>query len=133
MDFDKQKYLKTPRSVPGKILSERGELLCYFRDTVNASRRADDREPLPIGFYVKKLQGIFTKDLYALKSKMLDGERRGVPAGAIFFLELKAPSDVVSPASSPTQSTGGPSARHKEERAEMRPSLASDGPQGISS
>lgn len=82
------KYTHIPRSSAGK-LSERGELVCYFRDTVNAGRTAQKYSALPIGFYVKKLQGIPTKDLWALKSKMSDGERRGIPAGAIFFSELR--------------------------------------------
>lgn len=87
------KYTHIPRSSAGK-LSERGELLCYFRNTVNAGRKAEGYSELPIGFYVKKLQGIPTPDLYALKSKMVDGERRGTSAGAIFFLELKPNKEV---------------------------------------
>lgn len=93
MDIDRNKYLRIPLSVGKKQLSERGDLVCYFRDTVNEARIGTKYPKLRIGFFAKKLQGIPTKDLYALKSKMEDGERRNIPASAIFFLELKPSED----------------------------------------
>lgn len=74
--------------------TERGELLDFFKSTVNASRKEKQFSALPIGFFVKKLEGIVTKDLYALKSKMEDADRRGTPASAIFFLELRPNKEI---------------------------------------
>lgn len=77
-------------TVPTKIrATERGELLDYFLSEVNLGRSDKNLKPLNhsrISFYLQKIP---TRDLYVLKSKMEQARRKGYPAGAIFWLEVK--------------------------------------------
>ncbi|HZQ45101.1 MAG TPA: hypothetical protein VFA99_17755 [Acidobacteriaceae bacterium] len=77
------------RPVKPRRVTERGELLEYFLERVNASRRGTKYRPVTIRYIAMKVTAVPTKDLYALKSKMEDGLRRGMSASMIFFSELK--------------------------------------------
>lgn len=68
--------------------SERGDLLDEFLLRLNESRQGKYR-PLTHARLAYLLTGIPTKDLYALKSKCEDAERRGFPWSAIFWKEIK--------------------------------------------
>ncbi len=76
----KNRFQKAP-----KAISERGELLQYFLDGINAGRDGKRYRRLSIGFIAKKLQGLELRDLYYLKSICEDGRRRGVPFGKVFL------------------------------------------------
>jgi hypothetical protein len=69
--------------------TERGDLMQYFIDHVNPGRLRTNREPIDFPWMGKILKGISTKQLYAIKSSMDDGARRGVPAGAAFWTAVK--------------------------------------------
>jgi hypothetical protein len=69
--------------------TERGDLLDEFLSRLNPSRTAAGYRPISYGRLAYLLTAIKTADLYALRSKMIDGERRGVPASAIFWLEIR--------------------------------------------
>jgi len=88
-------FLRIPKKLKPN-LSERGELLSYFLETINSSRADYNKtrftkqlRPMTFPRLAFLLTGIETKDLYALKSKMEDAERRGKSASAIFWLETK--------------------------------------------
>lgn len=55
--------------------TERGELMKYFVDELNVSRRGKLR-PLTIGRMGKVLQGLSVQDLYYMKSQFEDRLRR---------------------------------------------------------
>ena len=69
--------------------TERSELFDVILSRVNPSRIKEGDPPLTHGRLGYLLAGIDTKSLYALLSKMRDGERRGVAAGAILFTEIR--------------------------------------------
>jgi hypothetical protein len=56
------------KAKPADKITERGELMKYFMDTLNTSRRRDGLAPLSMPRMGKVLQAIPTKDLYYLKS-----------------------------------------------------------------
>lgn len=62
-----RKHLKefTPRK---DRRTERGELMKYFIERLNAARAADGLPPITMGRMGKILEGIPTKDLYYIKS-----------------------------------------------------------------
>lgn len=69
--------------------TERGDAFDVILSMVNPDRIAKKYPPLThkrLGFL---LTGIPTRDLYALVSKMRDAERRGVAAGAVFWMEVR--------------------------------------------
>src|ERR1700675_4387162 len=70
---------------PPKPSSERGELLAYFRDGVNAGRDGVQYKKLHIGFIAKKLEGLELRDLYYMKSTIEQERRRGANFGKMFF------------------------------------------------
>jgi hypothetical protein len=69
--------------------TERGQLLETFLSRLNPGRQAKGYPPLTIKRLAYELTAVPTKDLYALLSKIKDGERRGVPVGAIFWSEIR--------------------------------------------
>ena len=62
-----RKYLKRP-TPDSKRLTERGELMRYFCERLNASRIADGLKPVTMARMGKILEAIPTTDLYYLKS-----------------------------------------------------------------
>lgn len=84
------------RATPVKLLrkTERGELFDTFLSYLNPPRARKNLPPISYGRLAYLLTGINTSDLYALLSKMRDGERRGVPAGAIFWSEIRPQQNV---------------------------------------
>ena len=56
------------KTVSNTRATERGELMRYFVQRLNASRREDGLYPLSMGRMGKLLEKIPTKDLYYLKS-----------------------------------------------------------------
>ncbi|AVT83645.1 hypothetical protein [Rhodopseudomonas palustris] len=59
-----------------KRSSERGDLLEFFTNNINAERAGTKYRPLSIGYIAKRLQGLEVKDLYHLKSICEDARRR---------------------------------------------------------
>lgn len=86
MDIDKSRYTK--RVDPDGI-SERGELMVWFRRVLNEANERDGRETHFVGYYAKKLQGIKTRDLgrdlYYIKKKMEEAQQTGFPVGVVFY------------------------------------------------
>lgn len=60
-----KKHLQQPRTHDKR--TERGELMKYFLERINASRVADGFRPITMGHMGRLLQKIPTKDLYYLK------------------------------------------------------------------
>ena len=76
---------------PPKATSERGELIAYFTDRLNATRDGKQYKKLSYAAVAVKLSHLKQlQDLYFLKSTLLDAERRGYPWSAIFWKEIKA-------------------------------------------
>lgn len=75
------KYLRKPVACEQAAISERGELLLWIRNTVNACNKRDGYSEKKIAYYAKLCQGIPTKDLgrdlYALKALMEDSKNPG--------------------------------------------------------
>jgi hypothetical protein len=69
--------------------TERGDLLDEFLRRLNPSRTEKGLRPLTYRRLAYLLTGIPTGDLYALRSKCDDAERRGYAWGAIFYKEIK--------------------------------------------
>ncbi len=71
--------------------TERGELMEYFIQKLNASRAQDGLAPMTMGRMGRVLVGIPTKDLYFLKSVCDDAQKRnGVSAfSKKFWWEVK--------------------------------------------
>jgi hypothetical protein len=80
------KRTKLPRQ---RRQTERGDIFDSLLSGLNPARARDGYSLLTHKRLAFLLQGIPTKDLYALISKMDDGARRGVPAGAIFWSEIR--------------------------------------------
>ena len=70
---------------PTKAISERRELLTYFRDCVNAGRDGVKYRKVTIGYIAKKLEGLDLRDLYSMRSVLEDTRRRGGSFGKMFF------------------------------------------------
>ncbi len=69
--------------------SERGELIDFFVREINVERQGTQYQPITPKAVAIKIGHINTKDCYALKSKMLDAQRRNFPVGVVFFKETK--------------------------------------------
>jgi hypothetical protein len=69
--------------------TERGDLFDFFLSVLNPSRTKTGYKPMNHKRLAFLLQGIPTKDLYALQSKMTHAERRGFPASVVFWKEIK--------------------------------------------
>ncbi len=82
-----KQHLRVP--APSKYVSERGELIDFFVKEVNRERKGTKFSPLETKTVAIKVAFIPTKDLYALKSKMIDAQRRRFPVGIVFFTETK--------------------------------------------
>lgn len=86
------KYLRIPR---GSVvnLTERGELMVWFRDKLNEANTKDHRRQLEIGEVAKRLTGIQThdlgRDLYFIKKKMEEALGTNFPVGAVFYSTIK--------------------------------------------
>jgi len=90
-----QQHLFVPAPVAKKAsrANERGELFDYFLSVLNPVRKAEGFPPLNHPRLGKKLEGIPTKDLYALKSSMNDIQRRGGNASKYFWWAIKPPDE----------------------------------------
>jgi hypothetical protein len=69
--------------------SERGDLLEFFHDKINATRDGKRFRKLPMSAIAVKLSLLSVRDLYYLKSTCLDAERRGVPFSAAFWSAIR--------------------------------------------
>ena len=69
--------------------TERGDLLEYFKNRINASRRGTKFKPVTIPRVAKILQGLTKQDLYYMKSYMEDLERSGKDPVKWFWWSLK--------------------------------------------
>jgi hypothetical protein len=74
---------------PAKSQTERGELLIYFRDGVNAEQDGNKYRKVGIGYIAKKLEKLELNDLYYMRSVLEDERRRGRSFGKAFFGMLK--------------------------------------------
>ena len=74
--------------------TERGELLRYFTDKINADRDGNRFKKLPVAAVGVKLSHLALADLYYLKSTCEDAERRGKPFSAIFWWSIKPKPEV---------------------------------------
>ncbi len=74
---------------PVKAVSERSEFIDFFVREINIERKGTQFPPISPKTVAIKVGHINTKDLYALKSKMLDAQRRNFPIGVVFFTETK--------------------------------------------
>jgi hypothetical protein len=82
-----EKYTKPKK---GKYATERGELIQYFTDRLNATRDGKKYKKLSYAAVAVKLSHLKQlQDLYFLKSTLLDAERRGFPWSAIFWKEIR--------------------------------------------
>lgn len=70
--------------------TERGELLAYFCNTVNAERDGKKYRKIGIPYIAAKVQGIPTPDLYYMKSVMTDKVRRGQSGARWFFWSINS-------------------------------------------
>jgi hypothetical protein len=73
-----------PRPIVSSRETERGQLLTYFRDKINAGRVGTKYRPVSIPRIAKMLETIPTKDLYYLKRICEDSRS----FSARFFWEL---------------------------------------------
>jgi hypothetical protein len=80
------KYQKPPQA---KRHTERGDLFDTILSRLNPDRAKKKLPTLTHGRLGYLLTGIKTTDLYALLSKMNDGEHRGIAPGVIFWTEIK--------------------------------------------
>jgi hypothetical protein len=69
--------------------TQRGELLIYLRDGVNAERDGKKYRKVRIGFIAKKLETLSLPDLYYMKSVCEDARRRDKSFGRAFLGMLK--------------------------------------------
>lgn len=72
-----------------KAASERGELIQFFTDKVNADRDGTRYKKLPIAAIAVKLSHLSLHDLHYLRSICLDAERRGTAFGKLFWGSIK--------------------------------------------
>lgn len=72
-------------------ITERGELMEYFLDKLNAGRTQDGLAPMTMGRMGRLLVGIPTNDLYFLKSVCDDAQKRNGPSAFSkkFWWEIK--------------------------------------------
>ena len=70
--------------------TERGDLLQFFLDKLNAARKGTKYKPLTPAALAVKLSHLKLPDLYYLKSSCLDAEREGKPFSAIFWWSIKS-------------------------------------------
>lgn len=72
-------------------VTERGELLDFFLSVLNPARKKDGFKELSLGRISFMLTGIPTKDLYYIKTEMIDRQRRDGNASACkwFYWSLK--------------------------------------------
>lgn len=80
--FDPDRFRKPPTRD-----TERGDLMTYFKDRLNPARVKDGFQPISMGRMGRILFAIPTTDLYALKSKCQDAERRGFSFAKRFWWE----------------------------------------------
>jgi hypothetical protein len=84
------KVLAHRRNPKRKATSERGELIQYFTDRINAHRDGEKYPKLPARFIAVKLSHIKSlSDLYYMKSIMEDMDRRGGNPSRWFWWSLK--------------------------------------------
>jgi hypothetical protein len=74
--------------------SERGDLIKFFTDKVNADRDGKKYRKLPISAIAVKLSHLSLADLYYLKSDCTDAERRGKPFAAVFWWSIKPKPEI---------------------------------------
>lgn len=87
---------------PADKITERGELMKYFMDALNTSRRRDGLQPLSMPRMGKVLQAIPTKDLYYLKSvcdQAKDFSKK-------FWWEINPKNHTASPQATNTKANG---------------------------
>ena len=93
MDIDRAKYLTPCRATVDRRRSERGDLVVWFKNVLNAENKKDGYPEHEAGYYAKKLQGIRTKDLgsdlYYLKRKCEEALETGFPVGKVFYPWIK--------------------------------------------
>jgi hypothetical protein len=78
------------RPIPKKDRrTERGELLKYFRNKINAGRLGTKYKPLSMGYFAMRLSYMSVPDLYHLKSICDDAQRRGGGFSKMFFWAIK--------------------------------------------
>jgi hypothetical protein len=92
MDHIQQHLFAPPPARVNKHANERGELFDYFLSMLNPDRKKAGYPPLDHPRIGKLLQGVPTKDLYALKSSMADIGRRGGNPCKYFWWSIK-PND----------------------------------------
>lgn len=78
---------------PAKVKSERSELFDWFLSILNPDRRSRGFSEISYPRLGRELQGIPTKDLYALQSKMKDAMRRNGNPSSCFWYAIKPPKD----------------------------------------
>jgi hypothetical protein len=70
--------------------TERGSLIQFFTEHVNADRDGKRYKKLPIAAIAVKLSHLSVPDLYFLKSVCSDAERHGTAFGRVFFGSIKS-------------------------------------------
>jgi hypothetical protein len=81
-------HLSQPGPKKRKRLTERGELMRYFKDALNKTRISDGFEYITMPRMGKILEAIPTNDLYYLKSVCDEAARRGNSFSKRFWWEL---------------------------------------------
>lgn len=91
------KYLTKPHALSEEKITERGQLICWFRDELNKVNRMEGYRPVSAGEVAKRLQGIKThdlgRDLYFVKGKVDEALESGFPVGAAFYGTIKKLKD----------------------------------------
>ncbi len=82
-------------------ITERGELMEYFLQKLNAGRVQDGLAPMTMGRMGRVLVAIPTNDLYFLKSVCDDAQKRNGPSAFSkkFWWEVKPKSEIPTKAS----------------------------------
>lgn len=83
------KFIAAAKRTKPSRRTERGDVYDQILARINPGRKQAGYKPMSYGQLASLLTRVPTKDLYALLSKMSDGERRGIPAGAIFWTEIR--------------------------------------------
>jgi hypothetical protein len=81
-------FAQHPMAAPSRR-TERGDLLTFFHQKINAARDGKRFRKLPISAIAVKLSLYSLNELYFLKSTCTDAERRGVPFSAAFWSAIK--------------------------------------------
>lgn len=93
MHINAAKYLAKPLYAGEKNITERGQLIVWFRDELNKANKRDGRRLVTAAEVAKRLQGIPThdlgRDLYFVRGKMEEALGDNFPVGAIFYSTIK--------------------------------------------